>query len=101
MAVWKNRKLGNKKIRNNTSHISEISAVSEFSICHFFVFQKTFPFQYFTVGNSVLYIDVVLCFQSVLKCFFLYEKYMFKILPCRNKIYLLLDISIIIRARVC
>ena len=44
MAVGKNRKLGNKKIRNNISHISEISEVSEFSICHFFVFQKTFPF---------------------------------------------------------
>ena len=81
--------LGNKKTRNNISEISEISEVSEFSICHFFIFQKTFFFQYSTVGNSVLSIYVMFCFQSLLKCFFLHQKYMFKILPCRNKIYLL------------
>ena len=86
LAIGQNRKLGNKKTRNN---ISEISEVSEFSICHFFIFQKTF-FQYSKVGNSVLYIYVMYCFQSLLKCFFLQQKnIMFKILPCRNKIYLL------------
>ena len=94
LAVGQNRKLGNKKTRNN---ISEISEVSEFSICHFFIFQKTFFFQYSTVGNSVLSIYVMFCFQSLLKCFFLHQKYMFKILPCRNKIYLLWDVSSLIR----
>ena len=35
LAIVQNRKLGNKKTRNN---ISEISEFSEFSICHFFLF---------------------------------------------------------------
>ena len=69
VAVGQNWKLRNKKTRNN---ISEIPEFSEFSICHFFIFQKKF-FQYSKVGNSALYIYVM----------------MFKILPCRNKIYLL------------
>ena len=60
-----NRKLGNKKTRNNDSEISKISGISEFSICHFFIFQKSF-FQYSKV---------------------------FKILPCRIKVYLLWDVS--------
>ena len=38
LAVGQNRKLGNKKTRNNTSEISKISEVSEFSICHIFIF---------------------------------------------------------------
>ena len=42
LAIGQNRKLGNKKTRNN---ISEISEVSEFSISLFFIFKK--------VGNSV------------------------------------------------
>ena len=42
LAIGQNRKLGNKKTRNN---ISEISEVSEFSISPFFIFKK--------VGNSV------------------------------------------------
>ena len=78
LAIGQNRKLGNKKTRNNISEISEISEVSEFSICHFFIFQKTFCFQYSTVGNSVLAIYVMFCFRSLLKCFFLHQKYMFK-----------------------
>ena len=41
MAVRQNRKLGNKETRNN---ISEISEVSKFSICHFFIFQIFFFF---------------------------------------------------------
>ena len=36
LATGQNRKLGNKKTRNNFSEISE------FSICHFFIFQKNF-----------------------------------------------------------
>ena len=40
LVVEQNRKLGHKKTRNNFSEISEISNISEFSICHFFIFQK-------------------------------------------------------------
>ena len=43
LAVGQNQKLRNKKTLNN---ISEISEVSEFSICHFFIFQK-FSFSIF------------------------------------------------------
>ena len=47
-AIGQNRKLGNKKTRNNISEISEISEVSKFLICHFsfFFFQKTFFFKF-------------------------------------------------------
>ena len=87
LVVTQNRKLRNMKTRNNISEISEISEVSEFSICHFFIFKKGF-FQYSKVGNTVLYIDVMYCFQSLWKCFFLQQKdIIFKILPCCNKIY--------------
>ena len=51
-------------------------------------FTKLFFFQYSTVGNSVLSIYVMFCFQSLLKCFFLHQKYMYKILSCHNEIYL-------------
>ena len=40
LAVGQNRKLGNKKTRNNISEVSEISEICEFLICHFFIFQK-------------------------------------------------------------
>ena len=86
LAIGQNRKLGYKKIQNN---ISKISVVSKFSVCHFFIFEKNFFLQYSTVGNSVLSIYVMLCFQSLLKCFFLHQNYRFKILPCHNEIYLL------------
>ena len=47
LAVGKNKKLGNKKTWNNFSKISQISDVSEFSICHFFIFFRIFfPFSY-------------------------------------------------------
>ena len=75
LAIGQNRKLGNKKTRNN---ISEISEISEFSICHFSFFKKLF-FSIFYSSNSVLSIYVMFCFQSLLKCFFLHQKYMFKI----------------------
>ena len=97
LAVGQTWKLGSKKTRNNISKISEISEVSEFSVCHFFIFQKTFSFQYSTVGNCVLYIYVMFCFQSLLKYFFLHQKYMSKISLCRNKIFLLWDVSILMR----
>ena len=87
LAVGQNQKVRNKKTQNN------ISEVSEFSICHLFIFPKNF-FQYSEVGNFVLCIYVMYCFRSLLKCFFLQQKYiMFKILPCRDKIYFLWDIS--------
>ena len=97
LAIGQNRKLGNKKSRNNIYEISEISEVSEFSIWHFFIFQKTFFFQFSTVSNSVLSIYVMFCFQGLLKCFFLHQKYMFKILPRHNEIHLLWDLSTLMR----
>ena len=39
LAVGKNKELGNKKTWNN---FSEISEVSEFLICHFFIFFRIF-----------------------------------------------------------
>ena len=44
LAIGQNRKLGNKKTRNN---ISEISEFSEFSICHFFIFFFSYFFFFF------------------------------------------------------
>ena len=130
LAVAQNRKLGNKKTRNNFSEIS--SDFSEFSICHFFHFFKKIFFNilkyrnscsymylkirvlkncvgvYFLkdcrtgafllilrnfknsffiehlrwllvkVSNSVLYIYVMYCFPSLLKCFFLQQKHNFQ-----------------------
>ena len=46
LALGQNRKLGNKKTRNNISEIFEISEVSEFSICHFSFFKKLFFFNF-------------------------------------------------------
>ena len=83
LAVGQYRKLGNKKTRKN---ISEISEVSEFSICHFFIFQKTFFFQY-SRQFCTLHLRYVL-FSNPLSVF-ASPKYMFKILLCRNKICLL------------
>ena len=47
LAVGQNRKLGNKKTRNNFSEISEIFDFSKFSICHFFSFFLNFFFFFF------------------------------------------------------
>ena len=46
---------------------------------------KTFFFQYSTVGNSVLSIYVMFCFQSLLKWFFLNQKYMLKPQTAKHK----------------
>ena len=65
LALEQNRKLGNKKTRNNISKISDISEVSEFSICHFFIFfffYRWIFFQdlFFTFVTSVLhFINIV------------------------------------------
>ena len=59
-----NRKLGNRETRNN------ISEVSEFSNCHFFIFQKTFFFSIFYSRQfRTFYLRYVL-FSRPLKVFF-------------------------------
>ena len=85
LAAVQNQKLGNKKTRN-ISEMYEISEVPEFLIWHFFIFQKTFFSIFYSRQFHTFY--VMFCFQSLLKCFFLHQKYMFKILPCHNEIYL-------------
>ena len=97
LAIGQNRKLGNKKTQNNISEISEISDVNKVFDLPLFIFQKLLFFQFSIVGNSALSIYVMCCFQSLLKRFFLHQKYMFKILLCRNKIYLLWAVSSLMR----
>ena len=96
LAIGQNRKLGNKKTRNN---ISEISEVSEFSICHFSFFKNFFS-HFSTVSNSVLSIYVMFCFQSLFEVLFLSTKIYVKNItfPCRNKIYLLWDVPSLMRS---
>ena len=96
LATGQNRKLGNKKTRNNLSEIFKISEVSEFSICYFSFFKKLFFSIFYSKQFRTFYLCYV-CFQSLLKCFFLHQKYVFKILPCRNKIYFLWDVSSLMR----
>ena len=55
LAIGQNRKLGNKKTRNNISEISEISEVSEFSICHFFIFFLNFFFLFYNFDLSLFH----------------------------------------------
>ena len=74
LAVGQNRKLGNKKTRNNISEISEISKVSEFPICQFFIFQKTF---FFSIFYSRQFLTFNLCrvlFSKPFKLFFSFTK---------------------------
>ena len=87
LAVGQNWKLRNKKIWNN------ISEISKFSICRFFIFQKTFSLFYSRQFISML----CFVFEAFKSVFFLHQKYMFKILPCRTEIYLLWDVSIFMR----
>ena len=94
LVVGQNWEFGKKKTRNNISRSSEISKVSEFSICYFFIFQKTFSFQYSTVDNSVLYIYVMFWFQSLLKCFFPSPKICAQSI---TMIHLLWDVYILMR----
>ena len=54
LAVGQNQQLGNKKTRNNFSEIS--SDFSEFSFCHFFIFQKKIFFNILKYRNSCSYI---------------------------------------------
>ena len=88
LAIGQNRKLGNKKTRNN------ISEISEFSICHFSFFKKLF-FSIFYSSNSVLSIYVL--FSKPFKMFFPSPKIYVQDIPCRNKIYFLWGVSSLIR----
>ena len=65
MAIGQNRKLGNKKTRNNVSEISQISEVSEFSICHFSFFKKLF----FSIFYSRQFRTFYVCFALLSKAF--------------------------------
>ena len=64
-AVGQNRKLG--------IIFPRFPRFPSFRFAIFSFFKKIF-FQYSTIGNSVLYIYVMYCFQSLLKCFFLQQK---------------------------
>ena len=52
LAIGQNRKLGMKKTRNN---ISEVSKISEFSICHFFIFFLIFSFFFYKCFSGSLF----------------------------------------------
>ena len=67
LAVGQNRKLGNNGII--FPRFPRFPRFPSFQFASFH-FSKTFFFQYSTVGNSLLLIYVVLCFQSRLNCFF-------------------------------
>ena len=69
LAIGQNRKLGNKKTRNNISEISEISEVSEFSICHFSFFKKLFFSVFYFRQFRTSYLCHVL-FSKPFKVFF-------------------------------
>ena len=84
LAIGQNRKLGNKKTRNNIFEFFAISEVSKFSICHFSFFKKLFFFQFSYSRQFRTFYLCYVCFQSLLKCFFLHQNYMFKILRCLN-----------------
>ena len=90
LAIRQNRKLG--------IIIPRFSKFARFSSFLFAIFSsfKKFFFHCSKVKNSVHYIYVMYCFQSLLKCFSLQQKYiMFKLLQCRNNRYLLWDVSIL------
>ena len=83
LAIAQNWKLGNKKTRSNISEISKIFEVFEFLICHFRIFKKIFFLVFHNRQFGTFYINVIHCFQSLLKSFLLQQKnIMFKILSC-------------------
>ena len=67
--------------------------IAKFLRTTFFI--ENFRWLLLKVGNSVLYVYVMYCFPSLLKCFFLQQNHNFELLPCCNKIYLLWDVSIL------
>ena len=89
-SIWLQGKIENLEIRKLGIMFPRFPRFPRFPSFRFatFHFSKNFFFQFSTVGNSVLSTYVLLCFQRLLKCFFLHQKYMFKILPCHNEIYL-------------
>ena len=59
LVVGQNQKLGNKKTRNNFSEISKIFDLSEFLVCHIFIFFLNFlPFFINIFSNSLIYICI-------------------------------------------
>ena len=77
LAIGQNRKLGNKKTRNNISEISEISEVSEFSICHF---SKNFFISiFYSTQFRTFYLYYVL-FSKLFEVFNLCLKYYFVVI---------------------
>ena len=84
------------KAKIGNSEIRKLQDSQDFPVFNLSFFHFSEKFQYSKVGNSILYIYVMYCFQSLLK--FLQQKYlMFKILPCCNKIYLFWDVSMLKR----
>ena len=74
LAIAQNWKLGNKKTRSNISEISNIFEVFEFLICHFRIFKKIFFLVFYNRQFGTFYINVMYCFQSLLKSFLLQQK---------------------------
>ena len=72
--------------KNRLQHRCFPANIAKYFRTAFFIEHLQWPL--LKVGNYVLYIYAMYCFQSLLKCFFLQQKYiMFKVLPCRNKMY--------------
>ena len=59
LAVRQNRKLGNKKTRNNFSEISGISDYFKISICHFFFYFFLFYSFSYTVFQNLYFTFVI------------------------------------------
>ena len=76
----KSKKLGNKKTQNSFSKISEISDFSEFSISHFFIFQKNFFWfskvqkEPFVLKTFAMFIGRHLCWSLFLRDWQLIKK---------------------------
>ena len=87
LAVGQNRKVGNKKTRNNISDIFEISNFSEFSIWHVFINKKFFfiilkyrtshSYMFLKIGvlkNFAIFIGKQLCWSVFFKRLVTYQK---------------------------
>ena len=87
LAVGQNRKVGNKKTRNNISDIFEISNFSEFSIWHVFINKKFFfiilkyrtshSYMFLKIGvlkNFAIFIGKQLCWSLFFKRLVTYQK---------------------------
>ena len=84
-----NRKLGNKKTRNNISEISKNSKISEFLICHFSIFQRKIFVIFWSRQFCTLYL-----------CYLLYSK-PFKVLFLSAEIYNVHDNYHVVKRCIC